>query len=135
MERFAGTSIHSTKIRCVNGGDLIDKFEISTNPILPQIMNNTISQIEISLEKPITVPLYTFIALGAAIFALFTALCCTCCCNRVVCCCPWRRMPQEAPEAQPYQQPLIIGAPPDTSRMVLRSHEIVNRRRGVATNV
>jgi len=98
-------------------------------------MNNTISQIEISLEKPITVPLYTFIALGAGIFALFTALCCTCWCNRVVCCCPWRRVPIEAPEAQPYQQPLIIGAPPDSSRMVLRSREIVGRRRGATADV
>ena len=88
-------------------------------------MNNTIKQIESSLENPVTVPLYTFIILGSAIFVLFTALCCTCCCNHVVCCCPWRKAALEDTRAEP----MIIGAAPN-SNMVLRSREIVGRRRG-----
>jgi hypothetical protein len=88
-------------------------------------MNNTIDQIESSLENPVTVPLYTFIILGSAIFALFTALCCTCCCNHVVCCCPWRQAALEDARSEP----MIIGAPPN-SNIILRSREIVGRRRG-----
>ena len=88
-------------------------------------MNNTIKQIESSLENPVTVPLYTFIILGSAIFALFTALCCTCCCNEIICCRPWHQAALEDARAEPK----IIGAPPN-SNMVLRSREIVGRRRG-----
>ena len=88
-------------------------------------MNNTIKQIESSLENPVTVPLYTFIILGLAIFALFTALCCTCCCNHVICCCPWRQAALEDTRTEP----MMIGAAPN-SNMVLRSREIVGRRRG-----
>lgn len=88
-------------------------------------MNNTIKQIELNLENPVTVPGYTFAILGAVIIALFIALCCTCCCNHIICCCPWRKTSLEDARAEP----MIIGAAPN-SNMVLRSREIVGRRRG-----
>jgi len=89
-------------------------------------MNNTLEQIESSLENPVTVPLYTFIILGVTIFGLFTALCCTCCCNQIICCCPWRKASLEDTRAEP----IIIGPPPN-SNMILRSRETIGRRRGI----
>lgn len=88
-------------------------------------MNNTIKQIESSLENPVTVPGYTFAILGVIIMALFTALCFTCCCNHIVCCCPWRQTSLEDARAEP----MIIGATPN-SNMVLRSRQSLRRTRG-----
>jgi hypothetical protein len=88
-------------------------------------MNNTTNRFELNLENPVTVPGYTFAILGAVILFLFITLTCTCCCNEIICCRPWRQVALEDARAEPK----IIGATPN-SNMVLRSREIVGRRRG-----
>ena len=88
-------------------------------------MNNTTNRFDLNLENPVTVPAYTFAILGAVILFLFITLACTCCCNEIICCRPWRQAALEDARAEPK----IIGATPN-SNMVLRSREIVGRRRG-----